>query len=173
MIRPAVAADLNRVAEIYDAILDREQETSIVSTNWKKGVYPCAKTAKTIFDAGTLYVGEDDGVIWGSMNLNGVQLPEYARVPWSVPAEDAQVAVIHTLTIHPDCAGKGHAREMVAFAEETARAQGKTVIRLDTWEHNDPANAMYPNLGYRFAGATEFFFMGYIHEVLNLYEKAL
>ena len=47
------------------------------------------------------------------------------------------------------------------------------MIRLDTWEGNVPANAMYPKLGYRFAGATEFFFQGFIHEILNCYEKAL
>ena len=51
--------------------------------------------------------------------------------------------------------------------------QGKTVIRLDTWEHNTPANRLYPSLGYRFAGATEFFFMGFVREILNCYEKAL
>ena len=46
-------------------------------------------------------------------------------------------------------------------------------MRLDTYEGNTPANTMYPKLGYRLAGATEFFFQGFIHEVLNCYEKAL
>ena len=63
--------------------------------------------------------------------------------------------------------------QMVAFCEEEARRQGKTVIRLDTWENNLPANTMYPRLGYQSAGATEFFFQGFIHEILNCYEKAL
>ena len=44
---------------------------------------------------------------------------------------------------------------------------GSVVLR------NLPANAMYPKLGYTFADATEFFFQGYIHEILNCYEKAL
>ena len=46
-------------------------------------------------------------------------------------------------------------------------------MRFDTWEHNEPANHLYPAMGYRFAGSTEFFFMGYTRSVLNLYEKAL
>ena len=173
MIRSAVEADLPRVAAIYEAILDREEATGQVTTNWAKGKYPTADTARQIFEAGTLYVLEEDGTVWGSMNLNGLQLAEYVKIPWSFPAREDQVAVIHTLTIHPDRFGQGLARQMVIFAEEEARRQGKTVIRLDTWEHNVPANRMYPALGYHFAGATEFFFMGYIHEVLNLYEKAL
>ena len=52
-----------------------------------------------------------------------------------------------------------------------ARRQGKTVMRPDTWEHNTPANRMYPALGYRLAGAAEFFFMDCVHEVLDCYEK--
>ena len=118
-------------------------------------------------------MGEEDGVLWGVVNLNSIQLPEYDDIPWSIAAEGAQVGVIHTLCIHPGAAGQGHARRMVAFCEEEARRQGKAVIRLDTWEGNLPANAMYPKLGYRFAGATEFFFQGYIREILNCYEKAL
>ena len=57
--------------------------------------------------------------------------------------------------------------------QDTARSQGKTVMRFDTWGHNEPANHLYPAMGYRFAGSTEFFFMGYTRSVLNLYEKAL
>ena len=55
---------------------------------------------------------------------------------------------------------------------DTAR-QGRTVIRLDTWEGNLPANRLYPSLGYRYAGTAEFFFMGFVRENLNCYEKAL
>ena len=118
-------------------------------------------------------MGEEGGALWGVVNLNGIQLPEYGKIPWSIPAEREEVGVIHTLCIHPAQSGKGYAKRMAAFCEETARAQGKTVIRLDTWEGNAPANRLYPSIGYRFAGGTEFFFHGYIHEILNCYEKKL
>ena len=62
---------------------------------------------------------------------------------------------------------------MVDYCASTARSQGKTVLRLDTWEGNLPANGLYTTLGFHRAGATEFFFQGFIHEVLNCYEKAL
>ena len=173
MIRPATDADLSAIADIYDAILTREESVGPVYTNWQRGKYPTIDTARQVLEAGTLYVGEDAGSIWGVVNLNAVQLPEYDAIPWAIPAERDQVGVIHTLCIHPAQAGRGYARQMVAFCEEEARRQGRTVIRLDTWEHNLPANRMYPALGYSFAGATEFFFQGYIHEILNCYEKKL
>ena len=55
----------------------------------------------------------------------------------------------------------------------TVDAQGKTVMRFDTWEGNKPANHLYPAMDYRYAGSTGFFFMGYTHSTLNLYEKKL
>ena len=172
MIRAATAADLPAIVGIYDAILDGE-ERGPVYTNWQRGKYPTEDTARQALEAGTLYVGEEDGTLWGVVNLNGLQLPEYDAIPWSIPVERTQVGVIHTLCIHPAQSGHGYAKQMVAFCEDTARRQGKTVIRLDTWEGNLPANRLYPSLSYRFAGATEFFFQGFIHEILNCYEKAL
>ena len=116
---------------------------------------------------------ELNGVLWGVVNLNSVQLPEYGAIPWTIPAAAEEVGVIHTLCIRPSCSGRGYARQMVAFCEAEARRQGRTVIRLDTWEGNLPANRLYPSLGYRYAGTAEFFFMGFVRENLNCYEKAL
>jgi len=172
MIRLATAADLPAVEAIYDAILTQE-ENGTVYTNWQRGKYPTIDTARQVLEAGTLYVGEENGTLWGVVNLNGIQLPEYDLIPWKIPAAPEQVAVIHTLCIHPVMSGRGYARKMVTFCEEEARRQGKTVMRLDTWEGNLPANHLYPAQGYSFAGATEFFFQGFIHEILNCYEKSL
>lgn len=86
MIRIAKESDLPAVAAVYEAILDHEDATGLHYTGWKRGAYPTAETARSIFNAGTLYVGVDeDGAIWGSMNLNGVQLPEYKNGGWSIP----------------------------------------------------------------------------------------
>lgn len=172
MIRKATAADLPQIGEIYEAIFDKEDQGPVY-TNWLRGTYPTVDSARQVLEAGTLYVGEENGVLWGVVNLNGVQLPEYDQIPWTIPAEREEVGVIHTLCIHPAQSGKGLAKRMVAFCEETARAQGKTVIRLDTWEGNAPTNHLYPSIGYGFAGSTEFFFQGYIREILNCYEKKL
>ena len=173
MIRPARPDDLPAVAQIYEEILDQEDSRPVSYTNWVRGRYPTLDTARTALEAGTLYVGEDGDGIFAGVNVNGIQLPEYDLIPWQFEAARDQVMVIHTLVIRPSRSGHGKAREMVAFCEEEGRRQGKRVMRLDTYEGNTPANAMYPRLGYRFAGGTEFFFQGFIHEVLNCYEKQL
>ena len=172
MIRLATPADLPQAADIYEEIL-LQDEQGPVYTNWQRGKYPTIDTARQALEAGTFYVGEEDGILWGVVNLNSIQLPEYDAIPWSIPAQPSEVGVIHTLVIRPSWSGRGKAREMVAFCEEEARRQGRKVIRLDTWEGNLPANRMYPTLGYRYAGQAEFFFMGFVRENLNCYEKAL
>ena len=70
-IRPANVADLDGITAIYDAILDRE-EAGPVYTNWQRGKYPTADTARQALEAGTLYVGEENGFLWGVVNLNGI-----------------------------------------------------------------------------------------------------
>ena len=112
-------------------------------------------------------------MVFAAVILNGVQLPEYDLIPWQFEAQAEQVMVIHTLVVSPRFSGRGKAREMVAFCEEESRRQGKTVMRLDTYEGNLPANTMYPKLGYRFAGHAQFLFQGFLDEILNCSEKKL
>ena len=173
MIRPATAADLEAIAAIYDEILTEDEQRPVSWTNWQRGKYPTIVHARRALDAGSLYVAEEDGDLYGCLVLNKEQLPEYDAIPWTIPAEREEVAVIHTLCVSPRRSGQGKAREMVAFWVEAGRRLGAKIMRLDTYEGNIPANAMYPRFGYRLAGSTLFFFQGFIWETLNCYEKEL
>ena len=155
MIRLATEQDLPLVGSIYEEILAEEEKRPASFTNWQRGKYPTVEHARAALEAGTLYVAEEDGEVYGCVNLNGEQLAEYAALNWSVPADPEDIMVIHT------------------FCEEEARRKGKKVMRLDTYEGNLPANTMYPKLGYTFVGGTEFFFQGFIREILNCYDKKL
>ena len=105
MIRAAVEADLPKVAEIYEEILALEERTGVTTTNWQRGKYPTRDDARRALEAGTLYVMEEEGDLFGCVNLNGEQLPEYDAIPWSFAAGRDQVMVIHTLCISPRWAG--------------------------------------------------------------------
>lgn len=80
MIRLATPADLSQAADIYEEILDREAQGPVY-TNWQRGKYPTIDTARQALEAGTFYVGEENGVLWGVVNLNSVQLPGVRRHP--------------------------------------------------------------------------------------------
>lgn len=173
MFRPATVHDLPAIEAIYNEILEQEDLRPCSFTNWQRDAYPTLRTAQQALEEGTLWVGEEAGELFGAANLNAVQLPEYDQIPWHFSAAPDEVRVIHTLVISPRWSGRGKAREFVAFCEEEARRQGGRVLRLDTYEGNHPANAMYPKLGYRYAGVTLFFFQEFIRENLNCYEKLL
>ena len=172
MIRLAQIQDLPAISRIYEEIF-RAEEHAMPYTNWKRGVYPTEDTARTALEEGTLYVGEEDGFLWGVVILNDFQLPGYEQIPWSYPAAPEEVAVIHTLCIHPAFGGSGRARELIACCEDLSRSRGKTVIRLDTWVGNLPANRLYASIGYHFAGTGDFLFQGVLAEQLNCYERQL
>ena len=173
MIRLATPADLPAIAVIYEEILDLEDSRPVSVTNWQRGRYPTIQTAQKALEEGTLWVLEEDGLVYGSANLNKIQLPEYDNIPWQFHAPRHQVAVIHTLVISPRQSGRGLARQFVDFCEEEGRRQGCTVMRLDTYVGNHPAIEMYPRLGYRIAGVTRFLFQGFLDEDLMCFEKEL
>lgn len=172
MIRLAKQTDIDEVEKIFDEILDTPE--MVRTTNWLKGGYPTRADAQKALDAGTLYVGEDGtGRLYGSVNLNHIQPPEYAKIPWKILPEcgGTEVLVIHTLCIRPDCAGKGCGKEFVAFSEQLAREKGCRAIRLDTYEGNRPAKSLYSSMGYTLAGSTLFHFQNVIWETLICMEK--
>ena len=172
MFRLATENDLNEIEKIFDAILEKEAAT-VSYSNWIKGKYPTRAHAEKALQEGTLYVGEEDGRLFGCANLNHVQLEEYVKIPWEYQADGDEVFVIHMLCIHPDVAGQGKGRKFIAYAEELAREKGCRVVRIDTYEGNTPAANLYQSLGYRIAGKTLFFFQQVIWENLLCLEKRL
>lgn len=121
MIRKATAADLDGVAAVYEAVLNREEQTGCHWTNWQSGVYPCRATAERALADGTLYVDEVNGHILGCANLNHVQPPEYGSISWTIQGK-AQTGPGHPHPLHPSrvrgrrpgppvrglCRGPGH-----------------------------------------------------------------
>ena len=171
MIRRARAEDVDATARIYEALMDRE-EAGQGATNWKRDVYPTRETARRAQEAGWLYVKEDGaGGICASMILNHEQPPCYRDADWQVTAAPENVLVLHTLCVDPACAGRGIGREMVRFALSHARETGMRAVRLDTFEGNAPARALYAGLGFRLAGRADVLHEGVIPETLVLFEK--
>lgn len=169
MIRLAALGDVQGITQTYRDLFAHEAVHGS-TTNWREGVYPSEHVPQTKIPTGTMYVLEEDGAICGSMVLNHIQPAEYRDIDWLYPAADDEVLVIHTLCISPRFAGRGYGRQMVRFAMEQAQAQGCRVIRIDTWEHNEPAKHFYAGQGFRLAGLHHCLHEGLIDEVLAYLE---
>ncbi|MEG0292323.1 MAG: GNAT family N-acetyltransferase [Anaerovoracaceae bacterium] len=172
MIREALVEDLVEIERIYNRLFDYEEENGS-KTNWVRGKYPTIENAKEKLAKGELFVGVDNGNIYGSMVLNQDQLAEYKKIKWSFVYDDDKVGVIHTLCIDPEYFGRGKGKELIFFAEEHFRNLGCLTMRFDTYEENLPATELYVRNGYRIAGVEEFFFQGFVVENLRCFEKEL
>ncbi|MGW8885546.1 GNAT family N-acetyltransferase [Streptomyces sp. NPDC055749] len=124
-IRAATAADVPAVRAVTDAAY-RHYIARI-------GVVPAPMEADHAADvaAGHVYVTGD---------------PDVVGVVVLVPHEDH--LFLESVAVHPDAAGRGVGRRLLAFTDEHARTLGLPEVRLYTnalmWENQK----LYPRLGY-------------------------
>lgn len=149
MIRLASKFDLTSIEGIYKKIHTNEITKGPIC-NWKKDLYPTIKTAENNLQ--DLYVLEHEGKILGSMILNHAQSSEYKDMPWKYKADNQSILVIHTLCTDPQSQCHGVGQKLLNFAIKKAKDSGMTSIRLDTWEHNTPAQKFYTKNHFEFVG---------------------
>ncbi|WP_236886714.1 hypothetical protein [Clostridium beijerinckii] len=79
MIRVAMVDDILEIENIYNEILNYEEQT-VAYTNWQKWVYPTVEYAKNAIDNSTMFVGENEKGIYGCVVLNRIQPKEYDNI---------------------------------------------------------------------------------------------
>lgn len=172
MIRKASPNDLEAILHLYDEIHDSE-ETGIITTGWKRGIYPSRESAVSSLERNDMFVLEENGRILGSGIINQIQVDAYAGAPWKHRVPDDQVCVLHTLVISPASFGKGYARQFLDFYEEYAGHAGCPELRIDTNAINKAARAMYRKHGYEEISIVPTVFNGIPGVSLVLLEKYL
>ena len=134
---------------------------------WDKD-YPSPRTLSHDILQGDLYgIVHQDRVI-AAISLNIDQDKNYANLPWEI-TEGTQL-VVHRLAVHPQFLGQGLGQELMAFAEDMAKNEGHSAIRLDTFTENPHALALYDRLGYRRVSEMS---LDYREGVFMAFEKAV
>lgn len=173
MIRKGTDADIDRVAEIYDAILTAEEEGK-TAIGWKRGIYPTRKTAEAAVYAGDLFVMEHNSRVIAAARINQIQVPEYKDALWQYQnTADDKIMVLHTLVVDPEVSGKGFGTEFVKFYEEYALSHDCPYLRMDTNAKNTAARRLYARLGYCEVGIVPCVFNGIKGVSLVCLEKYL
>ena len=172
MIRNAQPNDINAIEALYNEHFTHEETVKNYS-NWQRGIYPIRATAEKTVALGTMYVLEENNEIRAAVILNDVQGHFYREIPWQFPAADNEVLVIHTLCVSPSHYGKGCAGKIIDFAKDLAKANGRKVIRMDTYSGNEPAKNLYQKHGFRIAGYIDTLLEGVIAEEFAMLEIEL
>jgi ribosomal protein S18 acetylase RimI-like enzyme len=82
------------------------------------------------------------------------QEKEYEPVDWL--DKEGRFLIVHRLAVHPKNRRQGIAKKLMDDAEEHARKNGYTSIRLDTYSKNPDAIRFYEKRGYRRCGEIYF-----------------
>ena len=159
MFRKATEKDLDQITELYSDV-HTEEEAGNTTIGWIRSIYPTRITVETAFAADDLFVEVDDEKIVAVARINQEQVDVYADVDWEykVPAEE--VMVLHTLAVSPKEKRKGYGAVFVKFYEEYALENGCHYLRMDTYQTNRQARAMYKKLGYTEVGIVPCVFNG-------------
>ena len=121
-LRDAVPADLDAVEALETRVFDQD-ELSRRSLRY----YIATPTARFL-------VLEEAGAIVGDA------IVAFRR--------NARVARLYSVAVHPDHAGRGYGRRLLAACEGAAAAHGATALRLEVRADNAPAIALYRGRGY-------------------------
>jgi ribosomal protein S18 acetylase RimI-like enzyme len=116
------------------------------------GIHPTEPMLSSAISAQTLYLGTENGALCAAMIVNNDVPAGYADGAWQSVLEEREYLVLHLLAVSRDCRRRGLAGAMVRGALEAARRAGKRSLRLDAWDGNAPAHALYRSLGFSDAG---------------------
>ncbi|MNO34931.1 putative acetyltransferase [compost metagenome] len=116
--------------------------------------YPNREIISLDIERGSLWVCEENNAVAGILVLDEHQSEQYEEIEWT--ETQGPHLIMHRLAVHPEVQGKGIARRLSTYAEEYARQNGYSSIRLDTYAKNTRALALYPKLGYDRRGEVSF-----------------
>ena len=148
MIRHAHASDLPAIEESYELLFEHERAHGNFS-GWRKGIYPAPTLLNEALSAGRLLVlrGDRDeflaSVALGQEVARGITDPF-----WHFPAKAGEVLSIDAICVTPDERGKGYGRRLLSFVCDQAIRNGKSVVRLATYERNEPMLGLCEKLGF-------------------------
>ena len=149
--RPGDDADLDMLAEVLHAVVHHGAGVSFIvpfpvedaRAFWLEKVVPGVY-------AGTrrVLVAREAGRIVGTVQF---------ELAW--PPNQPHRADVAKLLVHPAARRRGIARALMLALESLARAEGRTLLTLDTWT-GGPAEALYRSLGYVVVGVIPRFARG-------------
>ena len=151
MIRKASLKDLNEIKKLTEACAEALQQQNIFQWNEH---YPSREKLQNDIQRKELFVKEVKDRIIAIMVLTPKMDAVYENIEWST--ETGNNLYVHRLATHPDFWGKGYARKMMDFAEEFAKNNDYTSIRLDTFSKNLRNQKFYENRGYKKLGDVYF-----------------
>jgi ribosomal protein S18 acetylase RimI-like enzyme len=146
MIRKATVLDLNSIMQITKACAKHMINQQIYQWNEH---YPNRNAFENDVQRGELYVYMQNNICIGCIVITTIKDVEYIPIEWLTKDKNIY---IHRLAVHPKYQGKGIAQHMMTFAENYAKINGYSSVRLDTFSQNKRNQKFYETRGYKRLG---------------------
>jgi len=171
-IQSGSVSDLDELEQLYDDLNDHLSAT-INYPGWIKGIYPVREDAASGLANNTLYVAKYMGKIVGSVVLNHEPEDAYASCSWKVNVDYDRIFVLRTFVVHPSYLKRGVGKALLDFSADLAKQTGMQSIRLDVFEKNIPAIALYEKVGFEYIGTVDLGLGYYGLDRFSVYEKVI
>ena len=116
--------------------------------------YPSKAVFENDLSRKELYTLKKGDEIQGVIVLTPIEDEEYKDIVWS--GDKGKKLFIHRLAVHPKWQGKGCAQKLMEFAENFAKQEGYSWIRLDTFSQNKRNVRFYEKRGFTRLGSIYF-----------------
>ena len=135
--------DIPEVLELVKVSIKDMNESGIHQWNER---YPPLEIFESDVQSGTLFIMKEEERLAGIIVLSKEQDEEYKDVDWT--DRSGRALVVHRLAVHPEFQRKGMATKLMDFAENYARENGYTSIRVDTFSGNPRSLKFFEKLNY-------------------------
>jgi predicted amidohydrolase/GNAT superfamily N-acetyltransferase len=116
--------------------------------------YPTISIIENDLKKDVLYTLKSNEKIIGAINISEEQEAEYELIKWEF--DNSKVLVIHRLVIDPKHQKKGYAQKLMDFAENFAKENNYSSIRLDAYSQNVRVIEFYKKRNYFIRGNVNF-----------------
>ena len=131
MIQKAIFSDLEQIYSLTKKCAQRLIEKGVFQWN---DAYPSKEVLKNDIQLQQIWKWEEKNQIIGIIVLTEIEDIEYKNVKWLT--KNSKNLYIHRLAVHPKFQGKGFAQQLMDFAENYAKINKYTSVRLDTFSQN-------------------------------------
>ena len=151
LIKKVQKIDLNQLLNITKSCAKYMIENNIYQWNEH---YPSKEIFEKDIELNQIWKLEIDNEIVGIIVLSEIEDDEYKNVRWLT--ENNNNLYIHRLAVHPKFQGEGYAQKLMNFAENFAKENKYSSIRLDTFSQNTRNQKFYEKRGYQKLGSIYF-----------------
>jgi ribosomal protein S18 acetylase RimI-like enzyme len=112
--------------------------------------FPSAEQIDRDIRDGHIYLVKDKGVCKGMVTLNSTEPEDYRQIKHT--SDNSRPLFVYCIAVHPTWQGKGIARMMIDYAQEMAKKNGFSCIRLDIYQTSEDARQLCELLSFKEIG---------------------